>query len=194
MARSSWFVAAAAVATFLPSCGAAPAADDGEAPAAATTQWRPEDHLDDIAGAAAVLEGEAQRRWPEQFAGAWIDRGAVWLAFTERPGPKVAQLRREVDQPHPIRGVRSRLSLDQLVALQERMSDDRSALQDGRAPAGMPEPIVETGGAYDLDIDVRRSVVVVGVEGAGPELRRAFRDYYATKAITFSEGVAAPGR
>ena len=158
----------------------------------ATVEWKPEEHLDDIAGAAAVLDREAQERWGGEYAGSWIDGGTIWLAFTRDAQAKVAEMKAEVRQPHPVRGVTRSVTLQDLVRLQETMGADRSALQAGEPPRGMPQPIVATQGQYDLDIDLHEGVVSIAVKEVSPELRQAFIDYYRTEALSFLEGISQP--
>src|SRR3712207_4896779 len=123
--------------------------------------WSPQDRLDDIAGAAAVLDRTAQKRWPGEYGGLWIDGRVIWLAFAVDPEAKIAALRREISHPHDMRGVLRTMPLRELLALQQRMRQERSALQNGSRPTGLPDAIVRTEGLYDLDVDVRRACVVV---------------------------------
>lgn len=157
------------------------------------TEWEPEEHLDDIAGAAAVVQQQARARWPEEFAGVWIRGGAVYVGFTRGAHAKAEELRRDVPTPHRIRGVDATVSFAELRALQQEMGDDRMAVQQGNPPSGMPDAIVDTGGVYDLALDQRRGVVTVNVERVTRSLRRAFRDYYQTDVLRFEEGVAVEG-
>lgn len=184
--------AAVAVCLGLAGCGLGEGSGVGDNVRTAT-EWRPEEHLDDIAGAAAVFDAEARARWPGEYAGVWIDGGVIWLAFTSDPVTKVEELQGAVLQPHRVKGVESAVSFEELIALQERMVEDRSALQRGAPPADMPEAILATRGVYDLDIDVSNAAVVVFLEESSEEVWQAFDDYYDSGAIEFEEGVAAPG-
>lgn len=158
-----------------------------------TTQvWDPEEHIDELEGAAAVLQREAQERWPADYAGLWLDSGVIWIAFTTDAETKVAELREEVPEHHDVRAVQAERSLEPLRELQRTMVRDRTALQDGDPPPDMPQEIRATQGRYDLIIDTKTQVVEVAVERLSRDLRQAFINYYDTKALSFSEGIGQP--
>ena len=154
--------------------------------------WVPEEHLDDIIGAASVLDEEASKRWPTEFAGLWIDRRTIVISFTEGAEEKVAELREAIQQPHTIVAVNGQHPLDELRAHQQKMITDREHLSEGDHPADMPAAIVETKGNYDLGIDIKTSVVTVNVERLSPELEAAFGEYYGADVIRVEEGMIVP--
>lgn len=71
------------------------------------------------------------------------------------------------------------------------MRADRLALQRGEGSTSFPQPIQQTGGDYDLDIDVRTSTVIVRVETAAPSHQQAFEDTYSS-AVVVKSGLAQP--
>lgn len=163
---------------------------DGEPKVA--EQWRPEEHLDDVAGAAAVLEQEAKKRWPSEFAGLWIGAGGIFISFTTDPDEKVAELRQAVPQPHELFPVGAERSLTALRALQQRIIDDRAELQSGGRPKGMPQAIVATRGIYDVGLSLKLGALTINAKELTPELERAFVDYYETDAFVFESGIGGP--
>jgi hypothetical protein len=152
--------------------------------------WDPREHVDDTDGAAAVLQHEAAQRWPDLYAGLWIEGGRILIAFTSNAEALVAELRREVPDHHVVEPITAERPLADLLLIQARLAADVNALQDGDPPRGMPEKIRATGGVYDLDIDVREGLVVVSVERMTRQLQQAFTDFYRSEAIALREGLA----
>jgi hypothetical protein len=168
-------------------------ASDGEGrrPRAAM-EWVPEEHLNDIAGAAPALEEEAVKRWPDEFAGLWIDRRTIVVAFTEGAEEKAAELRQAIEQPFPVIAADAERTVDELRDLQQTMIAHRADLGRGDHPSDMPAAMVETRGHYDLGIDIQTGVVTVHVERLSPELQAAFGEYYGAELIRVEEGMAQP--
>jgi hypothetical protein len=168
------------------------AADDGEGkrPRAATA-WVPEKHLNDIAGAAGAMRNEAERRWPDEFTEVWIDRRTIVLAFTDGAEEKVAELREAIDQPFALRAADGR-AVEEIYALRARVQRDRESLAAGSPPRGMPQPIIDTEGVYDVYDDIMSGVAVVAVKRLTPELQQAFTDFYG-ELLRVEEGMMVPG-
>ena len=126
--------------------------------------------------------------------------GGAWLEVDGEPGLTVAVTRDTDDAlrlvqsmfalPSSVRIVEVRHSLSELLALQERMIKDRSALEDGTAK--LVEPLSDTGGIYDLDIDVKRSVVVVRLPRLTDALRDAFASIYGTEMVVVEGNGSVP--
>lgn len=107
-----------------------------------------------------------QSRYPETFAGIWLDdaKQKVVVAFTDDPQPHRRRLHRLVDEPDVVEVVRVRLSRRQLTERAERISRDEDALRR--------RGITLT----SVGVDDRTSRVVVGV--ARPSTEDA--DYLCT--------------
>lgn len=112
------------------------------------------------------------------------------VAFTQDAEANVASLRETFPYANDLKAVAAPRSMAVLQALQDQMRADRTALQ-GDAPSSLPQLIQDTGGTYDLDIDVRTSTVVARVELATPQLQQAFQDAYSD-AVVVQSGVAQP--
>lgn len=142
--------------------------------------------------AATLVEQEAQRRWPDSFAGAWISRPdfVVRVAFTGDAEGKRDQLAQSFPFPDRLVAERAAVSLQQLEALQLRVNEDRAAQRRGEA-AG-PASLRATAGRYDTDIDVRTQTVVLHVpEQAADGARGEVPAAYGPRVVV-SAGVAEP--
>lgn len=146
-------------------------------------------HVED---AASILQAQVESRWPDTHAGVWIDRlpFGVHVAFTENAEANVASLRQSFPFPDDLSAVTLPRSLASLMSLQERMRADRQALAQD-APSTLPQPIQDTEGRYDLDIDVRANMAVVRVEVPTPALQEAFEETYSS-AVVVKPGLAQP--
>ena len=134
-----------------------------------------------------ALEPRALRRWPESFGGLWLKGGKVFVAFTERPKRRVEQLASRHPRPNTLRAVAVDDSLAALERLQAQMIADKQA-----------NPVIATDPAsgrpvrlsYDLDIDVKRNVVLAIVERAvTPELATAFASRYGEDVLVEQGGL-----
>lgn len=143
--------------------------------------------------AASPLREAAQTRWPDTFAGLWIDHDpyTINVAFTADAAGKVDELRDSFPFPHDLRAVTAVHSLDALRNLKESLVQERNSLQQHRPPADLPAAIRATGGDYDLDIDVPRGHVVVRVARPTPDLRSAFSTRHAGPVVV-TGGKSAP--
>lgn len=149
-------------------------------------------HRFDVERAAAALRREATSRWPDTFAGIWLDVEpfGVTVAFTRDAAAHVADLAADFPYPDDLRATTSPRSLTTLTELQERMRTDRTALQAGEV-SQLPAAIRATEGVYDLGTDIRSARVTVRVEQATDAVRQAFHNAYSP-AIAVSEGVSKP--
>lgn len=147
----------------------------------------------DVERATIALQEEAETRWPTTFAGLWIDQQpfGVSVAFTRNADSNVESLKQQFPYPGDLRAVTSRYGLAMLTALQERMGDDRRALQEGTEPEHLPPAIRDTRGVYDLDIDVPAATVIVRLADPTDAHRDAFASTYSP-AVTVEEGLAEP--
>lgn len=147
----------------------------------------------DVERSASALQQEVQSRWPATFAGLWIDQSpfSVSVAFTRDAAENVESLKPGFPYPDDLRAVTAARSMQTLTSLQQRMGQDRAALQDGQRPEHLPPVIHGTRGVYDLDIDVPAAEVVVRVAQASEDTRQAFQDAYSP-AVTVQEGLAEP--
>lgn len=144
--------------------------------------------------AASHLQGVAQSRWPDTFAGLWIDHEPTYrvsVAFTRDAAANVTELRASFPYPDDLRAVEALHSFDALSALQGRLAYERNSLQQGRAVPGMPDAIRSTRGVYDLDIDIRTGQVVVRAARPTATLRAAFTRRYPGPVVV-QQGLAKP--
>lgn len=142
---------------------------------------------------AADLEPLVVSRWPDTFAGLWLRTDGppgIVIAFTERAEANLAALAADFARPEALSVVHVERSLSDLVALQERMRLDRTAIQSGTAGL-IPWPIASTDGLYDLGIDVTTNQVVVYVEEPAQALLDLFVQQYGD-AIRLEAGVTQP--
>jgi streptogrisin C len=146
-----------------------------------------------VEDAAAVLQTKAAARWPDSFAGLWLDRAnfGVNVAFTRNAAANVDALRDDFPYPAELRALDRRGSLVSLGARQRRLGTDRGELQEGRARPDLPAAVRSTGGRYDLDIDVPAGNLVVRVEQATPDVVQGFRQAYGPDVVV-EPGMAAP--
>lgn len=144
--------------------------------------------------AVSHLMGVAQARWPDTFAGLWIEHEALYrvnVAFTRDATANVDELRADFPYPDDLQAVDALHSYGALRALQGRLATERSVLQQGRPAPDLPDEIRTTRGVYDLDIDVRTGKVIVRVARSTPAVRAAFARRYPGPVIV-REGVSAP--
>ncbi|HEX8207690.1 MAG TPA: S1 family peptidase [Solirubrobacteraceae bacterium] len=126
--------------------------------------------------------GEAQRRWPQTYAGSWReDDGTLVAAFTRDAARSAAALGRGV------RGVVATRSMAELERRRDRMVDDRELAKDGFL--FLPGA---AGGRYDLEIDERGNRLVVTLEDGSPGAAAAFRARYGDDVLVRSGPLAAP--
>lgn len=135
-----------------------------------------------LAEQAGNVQAEARRRWPGAFAGLWISRGRIRVAFTARAGRKAGKLRGELSPKRRsrMRAVSFDDSLRSLESLLDQAAADRST---GARPISA---------AYDLSIDQQRNAVVATVERVDPRVIEDFRARYGPDVIVEQGYVSAP--
>lgn len=143
-------------------------------------------------------------------------RRKIFIAFTERAKRRVKRLGRKFPKPHRLRAVRVDDSLAALRELQGQMIADREsnpplvpadsvqarsgprppeeeAPPDERPPEEPPDEQPPTPIRYDLNIDVKRNVVVAIVEQqVTPELAAAFTQRYGVDVVVEQGHLAKP--
>lgn len=120
----------------------------------------------------------------------WRDGERIVVAFTANAEEHADVLEQDVlGGSSTVEARTVKHSLQELRGLQERIAHDRARGED----SDLPKPIAELAGRFDLDIDIKRNVVVVHAEQATPELQEAFRSFYGTSSISLEEGLSAPG-
>ena len=142
------------------------------------------DLQDDI----GVLGADAQHQWPETFGGLWIDHragGKVFVAFASDAGARVEALRGRFARPDLLQPVDVAKSRRELEARQLQMVAEREEARAGR----LTFPGV-TGARYQIDIDVRRNTLIVGVEDARQATVAAFQARYGDDVLV--EQMRAP--
>ena len=142
--------------------------------------------------AAGALEAEAERRWPDSFAGLWISRPdfTVRVAFTGDAAAKRDELARTFAFPEQLVAERAPVSLQDLRAIQERINTDRASQQQGAA-AG-PASLQATRGQYDTEIDVRTQTVVLRVPDQAVDGARAETPAAYGPRVRVQSGAAEP--
>lgn len=145
-----------------------------------------------VEAAATTLEAEARRRWPDTFAGVWIDTSdfGVVVAFTQDEQANVDQLRSNFDAPDDLRAHRARRSLQALEALQEQVAGDRARLRAGTATS-LPPALQSTGGDFDVDIDLPGNRVTILAADASTPLVDAATQTYG-QGVAVAPGVSEP--
>lgn len=131
--------------------------------------------------------------FPETFGGAWLEVDGppgLTVALTSDADAALPVIQSMFDVPAEVRTVTVQHSLSALLALQEHMIADRAALQELDAP--LVHALSGTGGNYDLDIDVKRSVVVVRLPEFSEELSEAFAQVYGTSMLVVEGNGSAP--
>ncbi len=124
-----------------------------------------------LVGDAARIQRSARRRWPGSFAGLWIRRGRIFVAFTRRASNRVKELRRQIPKGGRLRKVVFDDSLRQLETLLDIAGADRAT---GSRPISAP---------YDLSIDQQRNEMVVTVERIDLRVLQNFRSRYGADVI-----------
>lgn len=176
--RSAPAVSAAVLALALASVALVPAGA-AKQPSAKRPPAKAKQSLADEAGR---VQAEARRRWPSTFAGLWIERGRIRVAFTSRAAGIARKLRDELSRKR-----RSRLrpvvfddSLRSLETLLDQAAADRAT---GARPISAP---------YDLSLDQQRNEIVVTVERVDPRVVQDFRARYGPDVIVEQGYVSAP--
>lgn len=180
----AWMVLAGSVAfTAMPAWGdgAAASRQAGETGSAARKQPRsPQANLIETAGR---IQSSARRRWPGSFAGLWVERGHIFVAFTERAAARLKKIDRQIGGPQKKgkpKPVTFNESLIELEALLDRGAADRGT---GARPISAP---------YDLSIDQQRNAMVVTVENAEPRVVENFQTRYGPSVIVEQGYVSEP--
>lgn len=129
------------------------------------------------------LQAWAERRWPNEFAGAWLDTAGspdIHLAFTGDTSARMAEVMSESELDRHVVGHAARHSLTALRAIQQRMGVERQQVRSGSAPTDMPASARQSMGRYAIDIDVRTNrLQVFSFDGSDPgSLQRDFRARY----------------
>ena len=122
-----------------------------------------------------LLDAAAIEKWPNEYAGLWLDgeEGPVNLAFTSGADVKVAELAVAFPKPELLRAVDADVSLAQLESLQ----DEIVAGRDGQTEVG--EQLAAVAPAeYPVGIDLANNSVYVQVEKITPQVQDAFRAEY----------------
>lgn len=143
--------------------------------------------------ASVGFEPQLIEAFPATFGGAWLETdGAPGLtvALTSGAADALPVIQSMFAIPDAVRTVTVEHSLGDLLALQQQMIDDRTALQSSDAP--LVHVLSVTGGNYDLDIDVQRSVVVVRLPEFSEELSDAFAQLYGTSMLVVEGNGSAP--
>jgi hypothetical protein len=153
------------------------ARDDAVPQAAAEARLRAQD-------ASRGASAEAQRRWPQTYAGAWRDAsGTLVVAFTRDAARNAAALGRgaavaAATHPRSFASLRER---------QQQMIDDRRL-----AAAGLLLLAGADGGGYDLWIDEEANALVVRLDEASPAAAAAFKARYGQDVVVESGPTAEP--
>lgn len=125
------------------------------------------------------IAGEATRRWPETFAGAWGDFGEtdrLYIGFTARASENVAELAEGFACPGLLIAVDREYSIDDLEQLQREIGNDRE-------PSGDGDVDVAPGGIHSTDIDPARGVVVAFVEDVTSEAIAEIDERYGDQVV-----------
>lgn len=135
--------------------------------------------------AAGVFQNTVAARWPETFGGLWVDVEdfGVVVAFTEGASARVEELRGEFAYPEALRPATVTVSLAELTQVHARIVAERAALSSGQPPSDMPAEMRQTGGQWDIDIDVEGNTLVVQVQEPSARLRQQFRDRYSQHLV-----------
>ena len=127
------------------------------------------------------LEPKARDLWADTFAGLWLGREhRIFIAFTDDAERKVARLAECYPRPHELEAVTFERPLRELEQLQHQIIGNQES--DDRV---VPD-------SYDVDIDVKRNVVVAIVEQATEETRDAFRERYGQAVVVREGSLAEP--
>jgi len=137
------------------------------------------------AAAAARIQRIAARRWPATFAGVWLKRDEVRVAFTRRTSKRVGKLRRALG---PRLGDRARSGLRR-VAFADSLRSLESILARATAEREALPPI---SAPYDLLLSIRRNRVVAVVEQVTDRTRLAFRARYGEDVKLRQGSLGAP--
>ena len=143
--------------------------------------------------AAAGLEMEAAARWPETFAGVWMDRAdfGVRVAFTKDAARNVADLAEAFPYAEELEASDAKISWGALASTKQKLGASRDALQRGEAPSAVPPSLRATKGTYDLDVDLVSGAVVVRVADASAALRSEIAKTYGSH-VRVETGLAEP--
>jgi streptogrisin C len=125
------------------------------------------------------IQRAAQRRWPGSFAGLWVDRGRIFVAFTERAKARLRKLGRKLGRtkgkPKPV------VFDDSLRELEDLLDRGAADRETGARPISAP---------YDLSIDQRRNSMVVTVGAVDDRVIENFQLRYGSGVIV-EEGVVS---
>jgi streptogrisin C len=119
------------------------------------------------------LDASAAAKWPDEYAGLWLDGEEVNLAFTSGADAKVADLAMTFPKPELLRAVDAEVSLAQLQSLQ----DEIVAARDGKTEVA-EELAAVAPAEYPVGIDLANNSVYVQVEKITTQVQEAFRSEY----------------
>lgn len=138
-------------------------------------------------GASDSLDGQrAQALHPSARPEPLEEQSSVPAAKPpEEPSPVPAAPLPGVSVPNPP-------NYEELVVLQQRMVEDRRALQQGRLQAPELEGANASAGFYDLAVEGNPPTLVVGLDEITDEAMDWFKKRYGSPRLRFREGVAIP--
>lgn len=142
---------------------------------------------------AADLEPVVAATWPNSFGGLWLridGPPGIVIAFTKNGSENVAELATAFARPEALLNVDVERSLADLVALHGQLRSTREAVQN-LAAGPIPLAIADTGGTYDIGIDVVTNQVAVYAMEETAELRAAFNALYGD-AVRVQGGAMVP--
>lgn len=141
--------------------------------------------------AAVGLQIEAQERWPDTFAGAWLEPDSrVVVSFTTGAEANAQKLRENFSAPDRIFSSDAALSYADLRAVQALMIEERNHVSKGEARSqaskekgDIPPGLRRLEGKFALDIDVKNNSVVMHVAEGSAEVATEVRGRYSPRVL-----------
>lgn len=143
--------------------------------------------------ASVGLEPKLIEAFPQTFGGAWLEADGppgLTVALTGGTAEALPVIQSMFGFSDAVQTVTVKHSLADLLALQEQMIADRAVLEAADAP--LVRALSATDGNYDLDIDVKRSVVIVRLPEFTEDLAAAFEQIYGTSMLVVEGNGSAP--
>lgn len=146
-----------------------------------------------VEAAASALQQAAAERYPDSYAGLWLtlEPFGVTVSFTEAAEAKVADLSDEFAYPELLEPAPAAVPERALLALQQEVMADRSAVQQGRTSAA-PPALQATGGRYDVALDLMANRVTVTLPAPDEETRGQVTRRYGPR-VAVEQGTGGPG-
>jgi hypothetical protein len=151
-----------------------PPAELEQEPAPATRSSELDNSLSvDLEEPASMLENAARRRYPNDFAGVWIDGEDIVVAFTSQAGARTSTLRNEIQTDTAGVQIRAHTASTTLVDLERATDRLNSAYKEAITNKSTGSPLLEL---TSWGPDVPGNRLTVSLRSSDDDVSRRLRD------------------